>query len=58
MENELFQPDQAARMILSGIEFIALFSFSIIVIALLIWSGVAIWTSYSERRQRRGKCYH
>ncbi len=53
MQTELFQPEQAARKFLSGMEFIALFSFSIIAIALLIWSGVAIWTSYNERRQRR-----
>jgi len=54
MSMEQFYSQQAAQMVLSGIEFLAVFSFSIIAIALLIWSGVAIWTSYSERRQRRG----
>jgi len=54
MQTELFQPDQAARMILSGIEFISLLSFFFIAGALLIWWGLAIWVGYSERRQRRG----
>ena len=53
MQTGLFQPEQASQMFLSLIEFVALFSFSIIAIALLIWSVVVIWTSYSERRQRR-----
>jgi hypothetical protein len=57
MENELFQPDQAARMILSGIEFIALLSGFFIAVALLIWTGGALWIVLSERRQRRGKRY-
>jgi len=55
METELFQPDQFAQMVLSGIEFIARFSFFIIAGALLIWSGLAIWIGYSERRQRPGE---
>ncbi len=55
MQTELFRPEQSAQMFLSGIEFIALFSFFIIADALLIWSGLAIWKGYSERPQRRGK---
>jgi len=58
MENELFQPDQAARMILSGIEFIARVSGFLIAVALLIWTGGALWIGYGERRQRRDKRYH
>ena len=58
MQNELFQPDQVARMILSGIEFIARLSAFIIAVALLIWTGVAIWIGYGDRRQRRGKRYN
>ena len=54
MQTELFQPDQAAQMILSGIEFISLLSGFIIAGALLIWTVGAIWVGYSERRQRRG----
>jgi len=54
MQTGLYQPEQAAQMFLSGIEFIALFSFFIIAGALLIWSGLAIWIGYSERRKRRG----
>jgi hypothetical protein len=55
MQNELFPPDQVAQMVLSGIEFIALFSSFIIAGVLLIWSGLAIWVGHSERRQRRGR---
>jgi len=59
MQNALYQPDQAVQMLLSGIEFIALLSGFIVAGALLIWSGLAIWVAYSERRQRRGKrIYH
>ncbi|HEV2665682.1 MAG TPA: hypothetical protein VG324_12255 [Blastocatellia bacterium] len=59
MENELFQPDQAAQMILSVIEFIARLSGFIIAVALLVWTGGAIWIGYGERHQRRGKrIYH
>jgi len=59
METELFHPDQFGQMILSGIEFIARFSFFIIAGVVLIWSCLAIWIRYSERRQRRGKrIYH
>jgi len=54
----MYQRDQAVQMILSGIEFIALLTGFLITVALLIWTGGAIWTSYSERRQRRGKRYH
>ncbi len=54
MHTVAYQPDQAVQMILSGIEFIALLSGSIIAGVLLIWSGLALWISYSERRQRRG----
>ena len=54
MQTELFQPDQLAQMVLSGIEFVALFSFFIIAGVLLIWSGLTIWVGYSQRRRRRG----
>ena len=53
MQNALYQPDQAAQMLLSGIEFIALISSFIIAGVLLIWSGLALWIGYSERRKRR-----
>jgi hypothetical protein len=53
MQTEMFPPEQAAQMVLSGVEFIALFSFFIIAGGLLIWSGLAIWVGHSERRQRR-----
>ena len=55
MPYELYQPDQAVRMLLSGIEFISLLSAFIIAGVLLISSGLAIWLGYSERRQRRGR---
>ena len=58
MENELFQPNQAARMILSGIEFIALLTGFLIAVALLIWTGGALWIGFNERRQRRDKRYN
>jgi len=58
MQNDLFQPDQAARMILSGIEFIALLSGFIIALAMLIWTGGALLIGFSKRRQRRGKRYN
>ena len=58
MQNDLFQPDQAARMILSGIEFIARVSAFIIAVALIIWTGGAIWIGFSDRRQRRGNRYN
>jgi hypothetical protein len=54
MSMEQFYSEQAAQMFLSGIEFIAFLTGFIIAGALLIWSGLAIWTGYSERRQRRG----
>jgi hypothetical protein len=49
----MYQPDQAVQMLLSGIEFIALISGFIIAGVLLIWSGLALWIGYSERRKRR-----
>ena len=54
MSIEQYYNEQAARMILSGIEFIALISFFSIAGVLLIWLGLAIWVGHSERRQRRG----
>jgi hypothetical protein len=58
MSMEQFYSQQAAQMFLSGIEFIALLTGFLIAVALLIWSGGAIWIAYSERRQRRGRRYH
>ena len=55
MSMEQFYSQQAAQMVLSGIEFLVLLTVSIIAGALLISSVVAIWMGYSERRQRRGK---
>ena len=54
MSIEQYYSEQAAQMILSGIEFIALLTGIIIAIALLIWTGGALWIGFSERRQRRG----
>jgi len=53
MQNALYQPDQAVQMLLSGIEFIALLSGFLIAGVSLIWSGIAIWIGYSDRRKRR-----
>jgi len=54
MSMEHFYSEQAAQMFLSGIEFIARLSAFIIAVALLIWTGGAIWIGYGDRRQRRG----
>ena len=59
MQYVMYQPDRAVQMILSGIGFIALLSGFVIAGVLLLWSGLATWVGYSERRQRRGKrIYH
>ena len=58
MSIEQYYSEQAARMILSGIEFIARVSGFLIAVALLIWTGGALWIGYGERRQRRDKRYH
>ena len=58
MSMEHFYSEQAAQMFLSGIEFIARLSAFIIAVALLIWTGGAIWIGYGERRQRRGMRYN
>jgi hypothetical protein len=54
MSIEQYCSEQVARMILSGIEFIAFLTGFIITVALLIWTGGALWIGFSERRQRRG----
>jgi hypothetical protein len=58
MSIEQYYSEQAARMILSGIEFIGLLSGFIIAVALLIWTGGALWIGFSKRRQLRGKRYN
>jgi hypothetical protein len=50
MSMEQFYSEQAAQMYLSGIEFIALFSFFTSAGALLIWSGIASWIGVNLRR--------
>ena len=55
MSIEQYYSEQAARMILSGIEFIALLTGLLIAVALLIWTGGALWIGFNDRRQRRGK---
>jgi len=58
MSIEQYYSEQAARMILSGIEFIALLTGFIIAVALLIWTGGALWMGFSEKRQRGSKHYN